>query len=76
MSSLLDKIQNEAIKLSSQERAFLVDRLLSSLDGEDLSDIDSAWIMETEKRYQEYKEGKRPGINAKDVLKEAHQILK
>ena len=76
MTSLLEKIQNEAIKLSSQERAFLADRLLSSLDGDDFTDIDAAWIAEAEKRYQEYREGQRPGIEAKEVFKEADQLLK
>jgi len=68
MTSLLEKIQIETNKLSSQERAFLADRLLSSLDGEEFSDIDSAWMREAEFRHKEYKEGKRPGINAKEVF--------
>ena len=76
MTSLLEKIQIETNKLSSQERAFLADRLLSSLDGEEFTDVDSAWIAEAEFRYKEYKEGKRPGINAKEVFKDADQIVK
>lgn len=59
-----------------QERAFLADRLLSSLDGEVLSDVDAAWIAEAEHRYQEYKEGKRQGVAAEDVFAEADQMLK
>ena len=35
MTGLLEKIQIETNKLSSQERAFLANRLLSSLDGEE-----------------------------------------
>jgi len=76
MTSLLEKIQMETIKLSSQERAFLADRLLSSIDGEELTDIDSAWIAEAEFRYKEYKEGNRPGINAKEVFKDVNQLVK
>ena len=76
MTSLLEKIQIETNKLSSQERAFLADRLLSSLDGEEFSDIDSAWIIEAEVRYKEYKEGKRPGINAKEVFNDVNQIVR
>ncbi|MCB2181060.1 MAG: addiction module protein [Desulfobulbaceae bacterium] len=41
-----------------------------------LSDIDSAWIAEAEQRYQEYKAGKRPGIEAQEVFAEADQRLK
>ena len=76
MTSLLEKLQIETNKLSSQERAFLADRLLSSLDGEEFSAIDSAWITEAESRYKEYKEGKRPGINAAEVFNDASQLVK
>ncbi len=76
MSDLLKKIEQEALRLSQQERAFLADRLLSSLDGEVLNDIDSAWIAEAERRYQEYKDGKRKGIPAQDVFADADRILK
>ncbi|MGB5156718.1 MAG: addiction module protein [Desulfobacterales bacterium] len=56
MSDLLKKIENEALSLSIQDRAFLADRLLSSLGEDVLSDIDNAWIAEAERRYKEYKE--------------------
>ncbi len=71
MSKLLEKIQNDALSLSGQERAFLADRLLSSLGDDVLTEVDASWIEEAERRYQEYKEGKRPGISAKDVFGEA-----
>jgi putative addiction module component (TIGR02574 family) len=76
MSDLLKKIEDEALSISSQERAFLADRLLSSLDEDVFTDIDVAWIAEAERRYQEYKEGKRPGIAAQKVFAEADRILK
>ena len=38
MSELLRKLEHEAQSLSKQERAFLADRLLSSLDGDVLND--------------------------------------
>lgn len=74
--SNLEKIQNAALNLSSQERAFLADRLLSSLGDDVLTDIDAAWIEEAERRYQEYKDGKRQGISAQDVFAKADLMLK
>jgi len=71
MFNLLEKIQKEALSFSGQERAFLADRLLSSLGDDVLTEVDAAWIEEAERRYQGYKEGKRPGISAKDVFAEA-----
>ncbi len=76
MSDLLEKLEDEALRLSRQERAFLADRLLSSLDGEVMTDIDAAWIVEAERRYQEYKGGTRPGVDSQEVFSEADQILK
>lgn len=62
MSAMLEKVEQDALSLPPEERAFLADRLLSSLSGEVLSDVDAAWVAEAERRYQEYREGKRqPG---------------
>jgi len=76
MSAKLEKLEHEALSLSRQQRAFLADRLLSSLDGDVLNDVDTAWIVEAEYRYKKYKEGKRQGIAAKDVFAEADRMLK
>ena len=76
MSNLLEKIQNDALSLSGQERAFLADRLLSSLGDDVLTEVDAAWVEETERRYQGYKNGKRQGVSAKDVFAEADSFLK
>jgi len=76
MSDLLKKIEHDALSLSQQERAFLADRLLSSLDDNVLNDIEAEWIAEAEHRYQEFKEGKRKGISAQDVFDDADRILK
>ncbi len=76
MSNLLKKLQHDALSLNSQERAFLADRLLSSLGEDVLTDVDAAWIEEAERRYQEFKEGKRPGISAQEVFAKADLMLK
>lgn len=76
MSNLLEKIQNDALSPSGQERAFLADRLLISPGDDALTGVDAAWIEEAERRHQDYREGKRPGISAKDVFAEADSFLK
>ena len=73
---LLEKNEHDVLSLSGQERAFLADRLLSSLDNDAQIETDLDWIAEAEYRYREYKAGKRPGIEAKDVFAEADQRLK
>ncbi len=76
MSTELEKLEIVVLSLSRQERAFLADRLLSSLDGDVLNDVDTAWVVEAEHRYKEYKEGKRQGVAAQDVFAEADRMLK
>jgi len=71
MRTLLEKMEQDIQKLSNQERAYLADRLLSSLEQEAFTDVDKAWVAEAERRYREYREGKRQGIDAKEVLDEA-----
>jgi hypothetical protein len=75
-SSLLKKIEQEALLFSRQERSFLADRLLSSLDGDALTEVDAAWIAEAGCRYQEYRKGKRPGLGMQDVFAEVDRIIR
>ena len=76
MVTLLEKVEQEALNLPPEQRAFLADRLLGSLSGEVLSDVDAAWVAEAERRYQEYKKGKGAPIPAADVFEEADRLLK
>lgn len=73
-TAILDKVEKEALGLSREERAFLADRLLSSLGDEALGDVDAAWVAEAEHRYEEYKEGKRAPISADKVFAAADRI--
>jgi len=68
MAATIKKLEQALLKLSKQERAFLADRLLSSLDGEVLSEVDAAWVAEAERRFQEYKSGKRQVLSAQAFL--------
>ncbi len=76
MSRTLEELENEALSLSGEERAFLTDRLLSSLGKEELSDVDAAWVAEAERRYEGYKTGERQPIPASQVFDEANRISK
>nr|VFJ89027.1 MAG: putative addiction module component, TIGR02574 family [Candidatus Kentron sp. H]VFJ89719.1 MAG: putative addiction module component, TIGR02574 family [Candidatus Kentron sp. H]VFJ97247.1 MAG: putative addiction module component, TIGR02574 family [Candidatus Kentron sp. H] len=75
MSVVLEKVEHDALNLPRQERAFLADRLLSSLGDEILDDVESAWVIEAERRYREYREGKAEPIPASEVFAEADRLL-
>jgi putative addiction module component (TIGR02574 family) len=76
MASKIEQIEHDLLKLPRQERAFLADRLLGSLDEEVLNEIDAAWIAEAERRFEEYKNGKRQVVSAQNVFTEADRALK
>jgi putative addiction module component (TIGR02574 family) len=76
MTTLIEKMEHDILSLSPEERAFLADRLLSSLDDEVLSDVDVAWVAEAERRYREHKEGKRETVPAESVFEDADRLLK
>ena len=66
----MEKIEKEALKLPSTERASLAARLIRSLDEEEDPDVERLWIQEAKRRYQEYKNGNTTGQPSEEVLKE------
>lgn len=76
MPAVLEKVEHDALSLPQNERAFLADRLLSSLGGEVVSDVEVAWVQEAERRYDEHKQGKRRPIPASVVFAEADRMLR
>jgi len=69
------EIEDEALRLPSQERAQLAEHLINSLDEEEDPQADKLWLEEAERRYQEYKEGKVKAKPAGLVFKEARSKL-
>ncbi len=75
MTAILETLEREALGLPAEARAFLADRLLSSLGGEVMTDVDAAWVAEAERRYAEYKAGARKPVPASDVFAQADRML-
>jgi putative addiction module component (TIGR02574 family) len=75
MARKLSEIESEAMQLSRQERAWLVERLLTTLDpGEDI-DAEELWLQEAERRYQEYRAGRLASKSAAHVFEGAKKRL-
>ncbi len=72
----LEQLTQEALLLPSDAKVTLVERLLQSLDNAELSEIDEAWILEAEKRYQELKTGKITGIPADEVFRQIREEMR
>lgn len=76
MPMKVNELEEEALRLSSHERALLVEHLIGSLEPDDDPDAERSWIEEAERRYQEYKAGKVKTIPAEQVFKNARTKLK
>jgi putative addiction module component (TIGR02574 family) len=62
-----NEIINEAINLKPQERYLIIETLVKSLNQPD-EEIEQIWIEESQKRLNEYKEGKLKTLSYKDVF--------
>ena len=62
MASKIKDIEKEILQLPIRERALLARKIISSLDDETDSDVESAWMEEMTRRYKEYKQDKVKGI--------------
>lgn len=76
MGTNLKKIEDEALRLPLKDRARLAECLIASLDETADPEGERLWLMEAEKRYQEYREGKIQGKPARDVFHKAFSEMK
>jgi putative addiction module component (TIGR02574 family) len=70
MAQCLADIEDDALKLSEEDRARLAVRLLASLEEEVESpeEIEKLWVAEAERRFQELRDGVVQGVPARDVF--------
>ena len=67
MTGSANTILNQALKLSSSERAEVVEKLISSLDAPD-STIDSIWAKEADTRVEAFERGEIESVSARKVF--------
>ena len=70
MAHSLAEIEDDALRLSEEDRARLAVRLLASLEEEVESpeEIEKLWLVEAERRFQELRDGVVQGVPARDVF--------
>jgi putative addiction module component (TIGR02574 family) len=76
MSSNLDQLTADAMKLPLRERVQLAQRLVSNLDDEVESGVEELWFAEAERRLEEIRSGKVEGVDADDAFRSAREALK
>lgn len=76
MSSNLDQLTADAMKLSLRDRVQLAQRLVSTLDDEVEADTEALWFAEAERRLEELRNGTVRGISSDDAFRTAREALK
>jgi putative addiction module component (TIGR02574 family) len=76
MSSNLDQLTADAMKLPLRDRVKLAQRLVSTLDGEVETGAEELWFAEAERRLEELRSGKVEGIDSDDAFRTAREALK
>lgn len=76
VSISLAEIEQQARKLSAEDRARLVEAMLQSLQDSPASEIEAAWQQEIRDRVAAYDRGESRTYPAEDVFAEARHIVK
>lgn len=76
MSTNLDQLTADAMKLPLRDRVQLAQRLISTLDGEVESDTEALWFAEAERRLEELRSGKVQGIDSDVAFRDAREALR
>jgi putative addiction module component (TIGR02574 family) len=76
MATTWEQLAEQAMTLSSESRARLADRLVESLDIDDLGLIDHLWAAEAKRRRDEVRAGRVQTINGEDALRKVRDSLR
>jgi len=75
MTTKLDAVEAQAMKLDSRSRARLARRLIQSLDDPSSAEIERAWAEEAERRVAELRDGIVAERPAAEVLKRVRREI-
>jgi putative addiction module component (TIGR02574 family) len=76
MSSNLEQLTADAMKLPLRDRVQFAKRLVSTLDDEVESGVEELWFAEADRRLEELRSGKVEGIDADEAFRSAREALK
>ncbi|NOR05074.1 MAG: addiction module antitoxin RelB [Deltaproteobacteria bacterium] len=73
MTTATAKLADQVLSLPCEDRIYLVDRLLQSLNAPSREEIDRLWAEETERRIEELDSGKVEAIPGEQVFAEIRE---
>ena len=69
-------LEKEAMKLSAEEKAHMIDALWQSLDPAEQESVDRAWLAESRDRLNAFRSGKLKALEGEAALKDIEAELK
>ncbi len=75
MNSVSTKLTDEVLSLPCEDRLYLVDKLLESLNAPTREEIDALWSEEAERRIEEIESGSVDTIPGEQVFREIRKRL-
>ncbi len=72
----LQRIEDEALHLSKEERTRLIQRLVLSLESPAEDELRSDWLLEAQRRAEELDNGSVQAVSGDDVLRKARALIK
>ena len=76
MSPGVAEIEAKIRSLSLEDKTELLRVLISELDGPANADVERVWLVETQRRYREVREGKVQSVPGEDVFENVRARLK
>jgi hypothetical protein len=76
MATTWEQLAEQAMTLSSDSRARLADRLVESLDFEELGSIDKLWAAEAKRRRDEVRSGTVETLDGEVALRKVRDSLR
>lgn len=76
MAATWEQLAEQAMALPSESRARLADRLVESLDVDELSPVDRLWVSEAKRRRDEVRTGQVQPINGEVALGQVRDSLR
>ncbi len=70
------EIENQALHLSREDRADLIQRLVLSLDAPSSEELQSEWLYEARRRARELDEGSVEPVSGDEVAKKARKLIR
>jgi putative addiction module component (TIGR02574 family) len=69
-------LEKEALKLSAEEKAHMIDALWRSLDPAEQAVIDRAWLAESRDRLEAFRKGELKALDGEATLKSIESELR